>query len=134
MGNFAKLEKIRRGSSRRVKVAIRRLCNQQLSTKQVLSGAQALRKAIQQGTPMNNAVMVHGPDSPESLAWAEIQTWYERCITAAPKPDVRRDHVNIGHVIRWCEQWDISTKDIEAICAKHNAFQSIRPFAVPFPQ
>ena len=72
--------------------------------------------------------------SPEEKAWAAVQAWYNNCITAAPKPDASPSNVNIGHIIRWCQSWDIATDDIEAICQAHDAYKAIRPFAQPFPR
>jgi predicted MarR family transcription regulator len=72
--------------------------------------------------------------SAEEKAWIDVQAWYNKCITAAPKPDASRPHVNIGHIIRWCQDWDINTDDIEAICQKHDAYKEIRPFVNPFPR
>jgi hypothetical protein len=80
------------------------------------------------------AALTPAAGSPEETAWSEIQAWYNRLLTAAPKPDASRPHVNVGNLIRWCESWDIDTADIEAICEKHKAFEIIRPFASPFPK
>ncbi|MEX3983907.1 hypothetical protein AB4Y45_33520 [Paraburkholderia sp. EG287A] len=83
---------------------------------------------------MTTASLTPVEGSAEAKAWAEVQTWYNNCITQSPKPDASRPHVNIGHIIRWCEEWDIGTADIEAICQKHDAYKAIRPFVTPFPR
>ena len=82
---------------------------------------------------MTNVTQRPVAGSAEANAWIDIQAWYDNCITQAPKPDANRAHVDIGHIIRWCQNWDIDTADIEAICEKHDAFQEIRPFVNPFP-
>jgi len=82
---------------------------------------------------MTTATLTPVAGSAEEKAWIDVQAWFNKCITAAPKPELSQADLTIGHIIRWCQLWDIDTKDIEAICEKHGAYKAIRPFARPFP-